>query len=88
MYSGDWPAVGTRAQTGQERCPQREEVMAKVRDWLHTEESVKEANIIRIMKARFLMLEKGIANIGMEKTRKHLVVLVWDSRYCCELMVF
>lgn len=47
---------------------------------------VKEVNLVRIMKARFLMLE-GIANTEREETRTGLVVSGWNWRYCCELIV-
>lgn len=48
-----------RAQAGQGRCPSREEVVAKVRDCLHSGGLVKEVNIICIVKARFLTVGEG-----------------------------
>lgn len=79
IHAGGWPAVGNQPLLG------KEELGAKVRNL--TGRLVKEVNLVRIMKARFLMLEKGIANTEREKIRTGLVVLGWNWRCCCELIV-
>ena len=54
-------------------------VCAETENWLHAGDC--QVNILRIMGANFLTVEKRVPNTEREKTRINVVVMNWNQSY-------